>query len=213
MAKPIILDKIEYVIMWHFAICSTKTLTRGASEGSTNIIDTTLFSLALRANVDWIFWSLLQTVKNLWNYNKIHNRYMSSLASRPSPPAPNTCYIWLLRRADQAVLAMLVLLALAAMGGWWISQGGLRNRLVEANQAQRRVADFQVDINAADWPELIQLPGIGDTLAKRIIETRQTAGPFAQLDDLRNVKGIGPKIMERLRPYLLPLKKDKEQGK
>ncbi len=82
--------------------------------------------------------------------------------------------------------------------------------MVEADQAQRRVANFQVDINTANRPELIQLPGIGDTLAQRIIETRQTTGPFVELDDLRKVKGIGPKIMERIRPYLLPLPKDKQ---
>jgi competence protein ComEA len=115
-----------------------------------------------------------------------------------------------LRRADQAVLAVLVLLALAAMGGWWISQGGPGHRLVEADQSQRRAANFQVDVNTADLPELIELPGIGDTLAQRIIETRQTAGPFVELDDLRKVKGIGPKIMERIRPCLLPLAKDKK---
>jgi competence protein ComEA len=82
--------------------------------------------------------------------------------------------------------------------------------MVEADQAQRHTANFQLDINTADLPELTQLPGIGDTLAQRIIETRQTAGPFAELDDLRNVKGIGPKIMERIRPYLLPLPKVKK---
>jgi len=102
------------------------------------------------------------------------------------------------------------LLALTAMGGWWISQGGPGHRMVEADQAQRHTANFQLDINTADLPELTQLPGIGDTLAQRIIETRQTAGPFAELDDLRNVKGIGPKIMERIRPYLLPLPKVKK---
>jgi competence protein ComEA len=85
--------------------------------------------------------------------------------------------------------------------------------LVEADQAQQRAAQFQVDINTADQPELTQLPGIGDTLAQRIIEIRQTAGPFAELDDLRKVRGIGPKIMERIRPYLLPLLKDKKSDK
>jgi competence protein ComEA len=135
---------------------------------------------------------------------------MSSLAPRPSHPASNTNNAWLLRSADQAVLAVLFLLALVAMGGWWISHGVLGNRLVEADLAQRYTANFQVDINTADLPELTQLPGIGDTLAQRIIETRQTAGPFAELDDLRTVKGIGPKIMERIRPYLLPLPKDKK---
>ncbi len=82
--------------------------------------------------------------------------------------------------------------------------------MVEADQAPRNVAQFQIDINTTDLPELIQLPGIGDTLAQRIIDTRQTAGPFAELDDLRHVKGIGPKIMERIRPYLLPLKNEKQ---
>ena len=135
---------------------------------------------------------------------------MSYLVPCPSPPASNTRYAWLLRRADQAVLAVLVLLALVAMGGWWISHGGPGHGLVEADQAQRRVAQFQVDINTADLPELTQLPGIGDTLAQRIVETRQTAGLFTELDDLRNVKGIGPKIMERIRPFLLPLPKYKK---
>jgi competence protein ComEA len=134
---------------------------------------------------------------------------MSSRVLRPSPLKPSP---WLLRRADQSVVAVLVLLALAAIGGWWISSGGLGNRLAEADQAKQRTARFQVDINTADEPELNQLPGIGDKLAGRIIETRKTAGPFAEPDDLRNVKSIGPKTMERIRPYLLPLPKEKKRN-
>jgi competence protein ComEA len=137
----------------------------------------------------------------------MNNFNMASLTPNHSPLTPR---FWLLRRADQQVVAVLVLLVLAAMGGWWIAGGGLRNRLVEADQSQQGVVRFQVDINTADRPELIQLPGIGDTLAQRIIDTRQTAGPFAELDDLRRVNGIGPKIMERIRPYLLPIPKDKK---
>ena len=51
----------------------------------------------------------------------------------------------------------------------------------------------------------MQLPGIGPTLAKRIVESRQAAGPFADQDDLRRVRGIGPKTMEQIRPYLRPM--------
>ncbi|MGD0383935.1 MAG: helix-hairpin-helix domain-containing protein [Thermoguttaceae bacterium] len=134
---------------------------------------------------------------------------MSSHAPRPSPLKPSP---WSLRRADQSVVAVLVLLALAAIGGWWISKSSPGNRLAEADQAQQRTARFQVDINTADESELNQLPGIGDTRARRIIETRQTAGPFAEPDDLRNVKSIGPKIMERIRPYLPPLSKEKKRN-
>jgi competence protein ComEA len=112
---------------------------------------------------------------------------------------------WLLRRADQAAVAGLVAAALVAMVGWWIAQGGWRGRLIEIDRAQPLAARFEVDVNVADWPELMQLPGIGDTLAHRIVKSRQMAGPFADLDDLRRVQGIGPKTLEQIRPYLRPL--------
>jgi competence protein ComEA len=112
---------------------------------------------------------------------------------------------WLLRRADQAAVAALVASALAAMIGWWACQGGWRGNLIEIDRADPLVARFEVDINAADWPELIQLPGVGQTLAHRIVESRETVGPFAGHDDLRRVHGIGPKTLDRIRPYLRPM--------
>jgi len=102
-------------------------------------------------------------------------------------------------------VAALVVAALAAMGGWWIAQGGFGGRLIEIDRAEPLTARFQVDINAADWPELMQLPGIGPILAKRIVESRETVGPFADQDDLRRVQGIGPKTLEQIRPYLRPM--------
>jgi competence protein ComEA len=112
---------------------------------------------------------------------------------------------WLLRRTDQAVVAALVVVALVGMAGWWMAQGGWGGRLVEIDHAEPLVARFQVDINAAEWPELTQLPAIGPTLAKRIVESRRRYGPFASHDDLRRVPGIGPKKMEEIRPYLRPI--------
>jgi len=100
---------------------------------------------------------------------------------------------------------MLVLLGLGATVGWWVSQGGPRGQLIELERAKPQTASFQVDINSADWPELAQLPGIGETLARRIVESRQTDGPFLGHDDLRRIRGIGPKTVERLRPYLVPV--------
>ena len=52
------------------------------------------------------------------------------------------------------------------------------------------------------WPELTQLPGIGETLARRIVESRRQAGPFADHEDIRRVRGIGPRTLERISPYL-----------
>jgi len=118
--------------------------------------------------------------------------------SPPKPPIP-----WLLRRADQAAVAVLVVGALLGIGGWWISHGG--GRLIEIDRAESLSARFEVDINAADWPELMQLPGIGETLSQRIVESRKMSGPFVDHDDLRRVRGIGPKTMEQIRPYLRPM--------
>jgi competence protein ComEA len=112
---------------------------------------------------------------------------------------------WLLRRGDQASVAGLVVLSLVAIGGWLVAQGGLQQRMVEVDQVEPQPVQFQLDLNTAQAPELMQLPGIGEVLAGRIIESRQNDGPFASIDDLRRVTGIGPKTMERLRPYLLPI--------
>ena len=127
---------------------------------------------------------------------------MSPKDSDPPPAGPH----WLLRRFDQAVVAGLVLAATAATIGWWIAQGGLQGRLIEVDRAGPQTARFNVDINAADWPELAQVPGIGQTLAQRIVACRSADGPFADHDALRRrVRGIGPKTLESMRPYLRPM--------
>jgi competence protein ComEA len=59
-----------------------------------------------------------------------------------------------------------------------------------------------VNINTADTTQLTLLPGIGPKAADSIIEYRKSAGDFTSIDDLVKVKGIGPKTMEKLRPYL-----------
>ncbi len=112
---------------------------------------------------------------------------------------------WLLRRADQAVIAGLCLFALAALACYLIIQGGLHGRLIEIEHAQPVAAEFKVDVNTADWPELVTIPEIGETLAERIVEYRKQHGPFQAVDDLRHVRGIGPKTLERLKAYVVPI--------
>lgn len=59
-----------------------------------------------------------------------------------------------------------------------------------------------ININTATADELSAfLPGIGDVKAQRIVAYRETAGGFDSVDELLNVKGIGEKTLENIRPY------------
>lgn len=55
-----------------------------------------------------------------------------------------------------------------------------------------------VDLNRAGEDELVALPGIGPVTARRIVESRQTEGPFERPEDLMRVQGIGPKTFARI---------------
>ncbi len=59
-----------------------------------------------------------------------------------------------------------------------------------------------IDLNRATARELIQLPGVGEVIAKRIVDFREEHGPFKRVEDLMKVKGIGEKSLEKIRPYI-----------
>ena len=59
-----------------------------------------------------------------------------------------------------------------------------------------------VDINVADAPTLQLLPGIGPTLARRIVSHREANGPFGEAERLMEVEGIGARRFEKLRPWI-----------
>ena len=64
-----------------------------------------------------------------------------------------------------------------------------------------------VDLNSASEEQLQEVPGIGPSLAKKIVDFRKENGPFKSVDDLLKVRGIGEKSLERLRPHLTVGKK------
>lgn len=132
------------------------------------------------------------------------------LAADPlsAPPAPRRA---LLNTMDQKCVASLATLAMVAIGLSSFGPGRDRVRLVDlskpvvmAREGQMTVG-FKLDVNQADWPEWTLLPRIGETLARRIVESRNKEGPFKSPDDLRRVSGIGPKTLANIRPYLLPI--------
>lgn len=57
----------------------------------------------------------------------------------------------------------------------------------------------RVNINTADAPALERLPGIGPSLAQKIIDFRESHGPFDRAEDLQSVPGIGPAKFEAIK--------------
>jgi comEA protein len=59
-----------------------------------------------------------------------------------------------------------------------------------------------IDLNSATVEQLQQVPGIGPSTAKAIVNFRQKSGPFQKVEDLLAIKGISKARFEKMRPYL-----------
>lgn len=71
-----------------------------------------------------------------------------------------------------------------------------------AGAAKKKPPLHPINLNTASSAELQQVPGIGPSTADKILKMRKSYGPFKSVDDLRAIKGIGPKRMEKMRKYL-----------
>ena len=75
-------------------------------------------------------------------------------------------------------------------------------KLGEASQtsaAQGGSPSGKIDLNSATVDELESLPGVGEVRAPAIIRYREANGPFARVEDLLDVQGIGPATLEAIR--------------
>ncbi|MFM7321603.1 MAG: helix-hairpin-helix domain-containing protein [Armatimonadota bacterium] len=79
---------------------------------------------------------------------------------------------------------------------------GARTGKAAAPAKFQKPGDGTISINKAGVSELRRLPGVGAATAERILEARRAAGRFASIEALADVKGIGPKRLEKLRPFL-----------
>ncbi|EHS57038.1 ComEA family DNA-binding protein [Paenibacillus sp. Aloe-11] len=72
-----------------------------------------------------------------------------------------------------------------------------------ANSATTSVSgEKKVNINTATAAELMELPGVGAKKAEAILDYRNQHGPFQRVNDLDHVKGIGAKMLAKMKPYV-----------
>ncbi|QDS99744.1 ComEA family DNA-binding protein [Adhaeretor mobilis] len=111
----------------------------------------------------------------------------------------------LLNPRDQLSVWTLTAALLLLLVALWCYRGGMQGKVIAIDRAEPLQAEFLVDVNRAEWPELIQLPGVGPVLGERIVAHRQEHGEFESLQGLTAVDGIGPKTLDAIRPYLIPI--------
>ena len=88
---------------------------------------------------------------------------------------------------------------------WWGGSNGRARNLASPRHRGRggpSFTDSVVDLNRASRQELERLPGVGPTIAQRILALRDSLGGFRTPDDLERVRGIGPATVARLKPLV-----------
>ncbi len=110
---------------------------------------------------------------------------MAERALGATPPAPGT--------------NLLIVLLAAAIGGTVLLRAGR----VPVATTPEAWPDMRLDVNTAPATEFNALPGIGPRLADRVAAEREANGPYESVEDLARVAGIGPKLVQRIRPYVV----------
>lgn len=92
--------------------------------------------------------------------------------------------------------------------------GATKNKALESVNLARQVVDGEqivvgvvvdggsspvISLNSSDTDRLQELPGVGPVIAQRIVQWRQENGPFRSVDELTEVSGIGPSMVEQIR--------------
>jgi competence ComEA-like helix-hairpin-helix protein len=111
----------------------------------------------------------------------------------PQPDGTRTS--WSERLVGAACLASIV--AVAAIGLASAADG------TTVVAPPTRATGTAIDLNTAGAEELAALPKIGPTLAERIVRRRAEVGPFTSVDELDEVPGVGPALLEAVRPWVV----------
>ncbi len=100
--------------------------------------------------------------------------------------------------AGLALVMWACAVAWAVRAGWAVREEG-------APGSERALAELpaaRIDVNSAEEAVLEALPGIGRTLARRIVTERERRGPFAGPDDLLRVRGVTRELIERIGAFV-----------
>ncbi len=110
-----------------------------------------------------------------------------------------------MKKSNLWLILIIAAVGLALMSGIFIGRITSGARIhIEKNEenSEDAVTSGPLDINTATVEDFVQLPGIGESLAQRIIDYREQNGPFKDVEDLLNVSGIGESKLNRIINYI-----------
>lgn len=84
---------------------------------------------------------------------------------------------------------------------WWLPE-------TEVVDTDPESIKLKIDLNRAEWYELIILPGIGENKARAIVEYRKEAGKFKTIEQLCEVNGIGVETVKRIKDLVFVDERD-----
>jgi len=121
--------------------------------------------------------------------------------------APQTTETLAQGQLDQASLDAGTVVQTDLMGKAEANAKGTDPSDAQAKNEDTPLAEAQsqsglININTAGAKELQEVPGIGEKKAQAIISFRNENGPFKSIEDLTKVKGIGAKMLEKMKPYI-----------
>lgn len=131
---------------------------------------------------------------------------MNDAVNGPRCPAGKSATASVSQHRTLLLTLLLFLISLAAVGIF-------RSSIDDLGRAPDRDRTLckGINPNSAQWYELAELPGIGESLARRIVAYRESQRETAQHsmrpvfespNDLLSVSGIGPRVMARIAPFL-----------
>ena len=106
----------------------------------------------------------------------------------PRPPRGPTSHQW-----QRWLVIAAATIAVLSSAVWLVRD--TRDLFGSSDPAE---GSLRVNVNRATLPELISIPGIGETLAVLIVAHR----PYESVEDLIRIDGIGPQTLESLRPFV-----------
>lgn len=127
---------------------------------------------------------------------------MMTKSHRSSTAACPEKVVTYLRVNDQISIALLMSIAVLCVAVGFGERAWSKGGLTHIDRMPRNMQEFRVNLNEADWTEIAALPTIGEVMAKRVVAFRDSNGQINALASLAQIKGIGPKTLTKIEPFI-----------